>query len=839
MSEWLTLSQTGGTGDTQITITAATSEELYNRIAKFRASTPNHLTADFMVNQYGTESFYFRCYYYVEDLNANNAPIFYGTPTGLYQMSVDGGGYVNANSAYTFSEAGLHVIDYTLSGTTEIPSGMLNYTNNIHQVQILYSVDIGDLITGVGSSAFNHQGLLTGVTFGQNVEVVYSQAFAYCDLRELQLPLATERIFDGAFMKNTNMTYVSLPNNLRILGGDTFNSLHDVGVFQGCESLTDITIPSGIDYFHNDIFKECFSLSSITCGDIIYIGDAAFGDTSVSTIPSINTVRYIGANAFQRTKIANLTIPSTVLCIYAFAFEGCNLLTSVSFDSSSPIIELYERTFGSCSSLSSVTLPQNLIYIGSYCFADTPYLWSISIPSSVVDIDNGAFQYSGILNLTMPPKCTRVAPYTFNGPSSTAGNTGLTKITLHDKIYRVEGAVIGQNVQNTTYTIPQNVEYIVTDGSETVFGYHQVTELYFYPVTPPENFRVGDVTVRQGGYVDGNNTFIKICPTGATIHYVSGAYNDLNIATLEATGLYFCVGDLSISGATQPTTSLTATYEIAQTGANTILNNLDYRVRKIKLAGGNSWIDPVTSYNFSTTGTYMFDIFVEGGVVPDNIFSGNTKLKEVEVTSNEIRIVGNYVNSGLRQITLPSVLCRTSNLISLRCVDLVDIINSDKLFVCPDMQGNSSLTGFTFGSYCIGAPNFQDCSSLVSISLPSSLRTFVLRQTFWGCSALTSATIVNTYTKFMVYTYRRTPVLTSAAIPSPVVSITQLFNDLGTTAGTTNVYAYPEVVPYGDLQAAAAAKRPGTLHYPSGSDYSRWLTAYDFTYYGWTGVADL
>ena len=338
MSDWLTLSQTGGTGDTQITITASTSEELYSRIARFRARTPNNLTADFAVNQYGTASFFFRGYYYVEDLSADNAPIFYNSystgqlPSGLYQMSVDGGPFVPANSAYTFSEAGWHIIDYTLTGTTEIPAYMFSKSNQgsqyQNQVRILYGVDIGDLVTGVGKFAFDRQDELTGVTWGSNLEYIRDGAFSGCDIQTAVLPESVNFIGDGAFAANRNLYYVTLPSNLQVLGDNTYIS--DFGVFQDCESLESIVIPSTIDYFAHSIFDGCTSLSSVTCGVITNIRSSAFRNTQLTQIPSIGTVERLGMAAFEGTQIATLTIPQNILEIGDACFSGCSNLTSVS-----------------------------------------------------------------------------------------------------------------------------------------------------------------------------------------------------------------------------------------------------------------------------------------------------------------------------------------------------------------------------------------------------------------------------------------------------------------------------------------------------------------------------
>ena len=82
------------------------------------------------------------------------------------------------------------------------------------------------------------------------------------------------------------------------------------GAFNGCRTLTSVTIPSSVTTIGGDAFRGCDRLTSIT-------------------IPS--SVRYIKDCAFYRcTRLTSVTIPSSVITIGDYAFTECKSLKSIS-----------------------------------------------------------------------------------------------------------------------------------------------------------------------------------------------------------------------------------------------------------------------------------------------------------------------------------------------------------------------------------------------------------------------------------------------------------------------------------------------------------------------------
>ena len=178
--------------------------------------------------------------------------------------------------------------------------------------------------------------------------------------------------------------------------------------FEGCSSLTSITIPSSVTSLDDYCFFDCDGLTSITIpSSVTSLGGHCFFDcnglTSI-TIPS--SVTSLGGFCFSYCHgLTSITIPSSVTSLGNSCFIGCNGLTSITIPSS--VTSLGERCFEGCSSLTSITIPSSVTSLGGYCFDGCSGLTSITIPSSVTSIAGNCFQgCSGLISITIPSSVT-------------------------------------------------------------------------------------------------------------------------------------------------------------------------------------------------------------------------------------------------------------------------------------------------------------------------------------------------------------------------------------------------------------------------------------------------
>ena len=100
----------------------------------------------------------------------------------------------------------------------------------------------------------------------------------------------------------------------------------------------------------------------------------------------------IGTSAFYGcSSLTSITIPENVTSIEASTFYGCSNLTSITIPENSQLTSIGTSAFIGCSSLTSITIPENVTSIGTSAFSGCSSLTSITIPENVTSILDHAF----------------------------------------------------------------------------------------------------------------------------------------------------------------------------------------------------------------------------------------------------------------------------------------------------------------------------------------------------------------------------------------------------------------------------------------------------------------
>lgn len=301
--------------------------------------------------------------------------------------------------------------------------------------------------------------------------------------------------------------------------------------FYRCDQLTSVYIPKSITKIGDNAFTGCTKnkkvtfedgTSSLTIGkkqnknEQVYYG--LFQDCTLVTLHLGRTLSY-STHAFRintsagsgyggpfegKTTLTSLTIGNNVSSIGDGLFYGCKGLTSISLPNS--VQEVGNGAFRNCTSLQIFNMGDNVTKVGEYAFQDCSSLISASISQKVIEIGAHAFDNcSKLANATIPESVETIGDYAFYNCSKLtnivlsnsvttiglcvfSGCTGLTDITLSDNLTTIGGGAFGNCTGLTSLEIPNSVSTI---GNSTFTGCSNLKEIKIKDGTTALSLGVG------------------------------------------------------------------------------------------------------------------------------------------------------------------------------------------------------------------------------------------------------------------------------------------------------------------------------------------------------------
>ena len=226
----------------------------------------------------------------------------------------------------------------------------------------------------------------------EGTRIICDCAFSGCDsLSEIVIPSSVTSIGKGAFSSCDSLSEIVIPSSVTSIGDHAFS---------GCDSLSEIVIPSGVTSIGNYAFSGCSSLK------YIYIPKSVIGLNGNPFVEWKGKLECLSPNfvyeddilfnkdksriiSFRNQNIESYVIPSSVTSIGKGAFTGCYSLSEIVIPSS--VTSIGDGAFSFCRSLSEIVIPSSVTSIGDWAFSNCDSLSEMVIPSSVTSIGDGAF----------------------------------------------------------------------------------------------------------------------------------------------------------------------------------------------------------------------------------------------------------------------------------------------------------------------------------------------------------------------------------------------------------------------------------------------------------------
>uniref|UniRef100_A0A6C0JZV4 Uncharacterized protein n=1 Tax=viral metagenome TaxID=1070528 RepID=A0A6C0JZV4_9ZZZZ len=533
-------------------------------------------------------------------------------------------------------------------------------------------------------------------------------------------PVNVTSIGDGAFSGFSKLSQINIPSSVKTLSPSAFSGCTNLTLimYDGNKpNITSIEIPSGytsiIQNIGNMLPYILPNLGSVFFDNpvnVTSIGDGAFsGFSQFSQITIPSSVTSIGQNAFYEcTSLTSINIPSSVKTLSPSAFTNCFNLSKIIYDPNINITsifipisytitkDMYNMSAKYLPNVDTVIFIDTTItkYIGSGAFSGFSKLSNITIPSSVINIQDNAFNGCSSLNTVyIPYSVTNIGDSAFTGCGSlniiNMASSNITSIQANTFAYCTTLSYI---------SIPSTVKNI----NDNAFAY--CTTLRSIGI-PPNVTSIGNST-----FVGCSSLISIVIPSNVT-----------------------SIGNGVFSGCSS-LTSIVIPPNVTSIGNRAF-------------AGCSNLTSIVIPSNVTSIGNSAFADCIN---LTNIVFDSNI-IKTILYSTF-------YNCSNLSSITIPSSVTSIDNNVFDNCINLSNIIydrtskNIKNIVIPPncisyDFSGFKNCISIVYSNTYIGTniPEnaFKDCINLTSITIPDSI-TSISKSAFYGCNNLKNITTPKT-----------------------------------------------------------------------------------------------
>jgi hypothetical protein len=558
-------------------------------------------------------------------------------------------------------------------------------------------------IIGIGSSAFYHCSNITAVIIPNSVQSIGFFAFdgctnlvsvhidnlsAWCNIYFEDNNSNPLYYAHHLFINDEEVTELIIPNDVKAIRSYAF---------EGLTNLTSVTIPSSVTSIGQYAFAYCTGLTSVKVyrESPLSISSYTFTNRANATlyVPAGSKAAYEAANYWKEFKeIVEMAPVSAIsfsdsnvkdICVANWDTNGdgelsedeaatvTNLGTMFKGNSSitsfnelqyfTGLTSIGEKAFYNCSSLISVTIPENVTSIGDDAFNGCSVLASINIPSSVNSIGARAFTGCSSMSSIHITDLSAWCNISFSSDASNPLNYGhhlflngeeITDLVIPSGISLLKSyAFCGGYFSSVT--IPSSCLFTNT---KCVFAYSHIGSITINQYLASETFiqaQIGNLVIAPEVTSGGTHAFYKTTIDNLEIPYSSvtlGYSYGSNYALFDGCTINKATVNRRISSSSSDSSTMPPFY--------------NYCTIKELHVGSNTWYNADNLCGRVTIDDLYFDGITD---ISANAFystrSGNNNIHNIHL-SEEISSIGSYafynscssLNSVVAEMPSPPVI---------------------------------------------------------------------------------------------------------------------------------------------------------------------------------------
>lgn len=426
--------------------------------------------------------------------NETNAAVDAGVSDGVQTFAADSTGTGAADDTI-IDQNDYFVVVGEQNGKLQLKQG----------VSLSGTVTLPSKTKRIPAGIFNKNEKITGIIIpvDNQIERIDAEAFAGSAITSFAMPDGVKQIEKGTF-KNSKLKEITFgaKSQLVTIGEEAFAN----GV------MTNISIPASVKEIGDHAFDSCDSLRSLQMSAVEVLGDSSFKNCrSLQVIGWSKNLKEIRSSAFygciSLTDIKkDVELGAKVTTWGSSVFEGCSSLTSVSLHDD--MNQIPASMFKGCTKLTTVTIPKTCGVIRRGAFSGCVALTTITIPAKVSAIEADAFE-----------DCSKLTKITIEQK----GANGMSDIILSEDAFPSKSGVTMKGYDGTVEDYASKKGY----KFETLFTSNKIT-------VKVNKSTYGKAELSKKSAREGETIEVKITPNaGYRLKAATFRYNDTNITNLK------------------------------------------------------------------------------------------------------------------------------------------------------------------------------------------------------------------------------------------------------------------------------------------------------------------
>ncbi|MBE5735244.1 MAG: hypothetical protein E7361_02230 [Clostridiales bacterium] len=551
---------------------------------------------------------------------------------------------------------------------------------------------------------------LTSIKFGYKSLCTKIGNYAFCDARTSstllpELPKGLKYIGDLAFggFYATDNTSIVIPASVEHIG---------VNPFAACTKLTSIVVEDGNKFYDsrdncNAIIHTSSNTLITACkttaipSSVYSIGERAYSNSAITTITIPNTIVNIADYAFQGSGATSINIPSSVSHIGVSPLKDTNIGT-ITVDSANP----YYDSRNNCNAIISKT--DNKLIAGTT---------NTTIPSSVVKIGDEAFYNKSMTTISIPEGVQYIGKRAFYKCYSA------TTLTLPSTIISIDDYAFEMCIKIKSVSIPQGVNNIGINPfkeceaitSMTVDGNNEV----YTSRSLVDGTECNIIMTKLGGLIAGckNSTWFE----GIT-EIGDYAFNGIDISTISIPTTVTTIGNYAFCDNVTKSGTLTIPGTVKHIG-NHAFDSI-YYAYTISIGEG---VETIGDYAFYDCLRVNSKLTIPNSVtyIGEYAFASMTDLPSISIgTGISVIPKGAFRSSNLTSVVIPSNV-KHIGFEAFYYTDLTSVTFNEGLETVDDYAFyylDLSSVSFPDTVIYIGASSFEYNHDLTNVSFGSGLQ---------------------------------------------------------------------------------------------------------------------